>query len=193
MKKIEKNQKIENQDDDRIEILEKLKKVDIEQKKLYCLYIIIILLIIQIALPYMVDNKKIESNQQIEVENEDYDISDFDEISISKLDEVAKNKTPQIVFIGRSNCSYCVKFLPILKKAQQEYKYKTYYINLNNITDDDKKILFKYDNNNKFIETNFGSTPMVLSFENGKMKEGWVGYAPYNQFQEFLTRSGLSK
>lgn len=187
MKKIEKNQ-----DDDKIEIFEKLFNTNIEQKKLICLYLIIIILLVQTILPYILTNKIPNNNEQI-TENDEYDVSSFEEISLSEIDNIASSSKTEIVFIGRGSCGYCVKFIPILKQAQEEYNYKTYYVNLEKVKEEEKKLLFKYDNENKFIETNFGATPMVLSFKDNKMKEGWVGNDSYKKFEDFLIRSGLSK
>lgn len=123
----------------------------------------------------------------------EYDVSMFDTLTTSEALEQIKDGKKHIVYIGRSTCGYCVQFLPNLQKAQEEYGYKTIYINLEEMTSDDQEKILTVDNDEKYIEENLGYTPMVLIFEDGKLKEGWVGYSEYDQFASFLEENGYSK
>ena len=98
-----------------------------------------------------------------------------------------------VLNIGRSTCGYCVKFLPNLQQAQKDYGYKTIYIDLEQMTAEDQESIKSVDNEENYIAENFGYTPMVLVFENGKLKQGWVGYAEYDKFASFLEDNGFSK
>lgn len=133
------------------------------------------------------------NNQTEETENMDYDVSSFDSMSTTDaMKRIAKGKT-EIVYIGRATCGYCVKFLPTLKKAQKEFDYKTIYIDLEKMTSEDQQKLLTLDNEEKYITENFGYTPMVLIFKDGKLVQGWVGYAEYSSFAAFLEDNGIKK
>lgn len=186
MKKIKDN-------DDEIKIFEKYKKMDVQNKILVCLYIIIVLMVINIVKPYI---EKLFENNNSSVTNQDileYDVSDFNLISIDELDSIAKNSKTQVVFIGDSSNQNCINFLPILKQAQNDYGYKTNYLDISELDSEDaKNILMKYEKED-FLEKTYGTTPMVLTLKSGKLVQGWVGFASYNEFQEFLNNSGLKK
>lgn len=133
------------------------------------------------------------NNQTEETENMDYDVSSFDSMSTTDaMAKIAEGGT-EIIYIGRATCGYCVKFLPTLKQAQEEYDYKTTYIDLEQMTSDDQQKLLTLDNEEKYIEENFGYTPMVLIFKDGKLVQGWVGYAEYSTFAAFLEDNGIKK
>ena len=162
---------------------------------LVCLNVILALLLITVLVKNngnTVSGDSQGGSQTVE-ESGEYDVSMFDTLSttdaISKINE--GNRT--VVYIGRSTCGYCVKFLPTLQQAQKEYGYKTIYIDLEKMTSEDQSALVALDDSEGYINENFGYTPMVLIFEEGKLKKGWVGYSEYNEFASFLEENGLKK
>ena len=123
----------------------------------------------------------------------EYDVSMFTEKTTTEAVESIKKGDTEVVYIGRSTCGYCVKFLPILQQAQKEYGYTTTYIDLTKMTSDDQTTLLTLDNDEKYISENFGYTPMILIFRDGKLVKGWVGYAEYSSFASFLEENGITK
>lgn len=170
---------------------------DNSSKILVCLYIIIALLTLNtivLVVSNMSSNESGNSTEPMTDENTEYDVSMFNEITASDLESVAASSDPQVVFIGRSTCGYCVAFLPTVQKAQEEYGYKTNYLDITKITsEDDQQKLLAFDDDNKLITDNFGSTPMVLILKNGKLVNGTVGYEEYDSFASFLEENGITK
>lgn len=191
MKKVDKEkvvkEKIVKNEDDEIKIFEKIKNLDVEHKKLICLYVIIIILLFQAIQPYLPNIKFTKEKEEQLV----YDVSSFKEISVSSLEEIANSEKVEIVYIGRRDCGFCLQMLPVLKQAQNDYGYITNYIDITKVTEEEKAKILSYDNDTGFINQHFGSTPMILSFKDGKLVQGWVGVADYSEFKEFLLRSGL--
>lgn len=183
------NQK--NDEDDKIEVFEKYKNLSVDKKKLYCLYLIIIILIIQTALPYIFKTSNTIYISNGSGEYIEYDISKFKKINYTDIPYIANSSETQLVFIGACNDINCASFIPVLKQAQDDYGYKTNYIDIKNITEEGKNIILQFDTEDKFIEKAFGQVPMILTFKNGKMIQGWVGYSDYNTFKEFLEKSGF--
>ncbi len=166
-------------------------------KVLTCLYIIIALLAINtlVLIIANVDSGSDSDNAETSAEESgEYDVSMFDEVTVDDIDEMKETEGLQVVYIGRATCGYCVAFLPSLQQAQSEYGYETKYLDISKITDEDgqNKVL-ELDNDEKFISENFGSTPMVLILEDGKLKDGWIGYDEYDAFTEFLEENGITK
>ena len=129
-----------------------------------------------------------ETNNNGETNLEEYDVSDFETLTTSELDSKLKDGGTQVVYIGRSTCGYCVKFLPILKEAQKDLDYKTIYVNLEEVSESDAKTLTGYDS---YVEENLGYTPMVLVFRDGEFVKGTVGYTDLDTFKSFLKEAGI--
>ena len=133
--------------------------------------------------------------------NTDYDVSMFEEIKASDIKSKTK-KDIQVVYIGRSTCSWCAAFLPTLWEAQEEYKYTTLYIDIakiidfssGNVSDQDSfDILNKLtgEGYESYMEENFGATPMVLIIKNNKIIGASTGYAEYESFVSVLNDAGI--
>ncbi len=170
-------------------------------KILVCLYIIIAILLVN-TIVLIVSNGSVDTksladstsdNSSDSSENTEYDVSMFDEITTDDLDDVADSDTPQVVYIGRSTCSYCVQFLPALQKAQSEYGYTTKYLDLTKITSEGQEKLLSYDNDDKVLEDNYGATPQVLIFKDGELVNANIGYLEYDALASFLEENGISK
>ena len=176
---------------------------------LYCCIAILALVIILLGVVIANNTKNTSKTSDESSESStEYDVSMFD--TLTTTDAIAKiSKGDKVlVYIGRSNCGYCVKFLPSLQKAQKEFGYKTVYVDLNQVSTSDQEAWAKFggvaklydetctDPENATVENKcgkFGLTPMVLVFENGKLKDDWVGYSEYEQFASFLTENGFKK
>ena len=137
--------------------------------------------------------------------NENYDMSQFEEIEASDIASFPKNET-NVVYIGRETCSYCVYMIPNLKEAQKDYNYTTKYIDIAKIIDYTTNPVTIIDNNAytilKNLETveseegimdKFGSTPMMLVIKNNKIIASQVGYSEYDKFAKVLEKGGLKK
>lgn len=173
-----------------------------ENKLLKCLYVIIVLLLIDTIILFA-SNVKIttkssnNTSYNNEQKNDDYDVSMFDSINFNQMVETIGSKDIQVIYIGRSTCGYCVQFLPSLQKAQEEFGYKTKYYNIGDLSNEELQSnaekLSEFDNEDGFIKTNFGATPMVMLVKDGKLIDGWVGYAEYESYAEFLIKNGFEK
>lgn len=167
--------------------------------KLYvCLIILIVLVSINTValLLSLKDNESKSSsgnNNTNTNENVEYDVSMFEEVDenelISKVTDVNNNDI-QVVYVGRATCGYCVKFLPSLQKAQEEFGYKTIYLDITDVTQNGYDKITALDP--EFFEE-FGATPMIALFQNGKFIGGHVGYMEYSDLEQFLTAHGITK
>src|SRR5574344_93988 len=59
----------------------------------------------------------------------DYDVSMMNSLTIDQTVGLFSNtKNTYVVYLGRSTCSACVSFLPILQAMQIKYNYTTQYL-----------------------------------------------------------------
>lgn len=185
-----KNTKLETKEirKDEVTIINQIDYKPVLNRIFYCLLVIAIILGTNLILNIVNNNNKNNSVETIETENEEYDVGAFE--TLNTTDAIAKIKKggTQVVYIGRSTCGYCTKFLPVMKQAQKDLKFKTIYINLEEINSSDAEKLTAYD---KYVEEKFGYTPMVLVFRDGKYVDGWVGYAELDSYKAFLNDAGI--
>jgi len=166
-------------------------------KLLICAYVIIALLTINtfVLIISNVDTSKSNTadTQKTAETSEDYDVSMMNTVNVDKVLKLYDSKSAQVIYLGRSTCGYCVKFLPVLQQAQKDYGYKTNYLDITTVSEDDQAKLLKKDNDENFLAQNYGSTPMVLIVKGGKLVDTWVGYAEYESFASFLEQNGFKK
>ncbi len=148
------------------------------------------------------DNSTSTDNGESE-EPADYDVSMFEEITASDI-KSKTNKSKQVIYVGRSTCSWCIKFLPNLQKAQEEYGYKTLYIDIAKIIDFSSSAIIDQsayntmtaltgDDYEDYMDEEFGATPMVLIVEKGKIIGAQTGYSEYDDFVKVLEDAGFKK
>lgn len=163
-------------------------------KLLVCAYIIIALLTVNTIILLATNIHVSSDKKDTTVESSgEYDVSMMNNVDMDKLLDLFDSKENQVVYLGRETCGFCVQFLPVLQQAQEEYGYTTNYLDITTVTTDDVNKLLKKDNDEKFLEENYGSTPMVLIVKNGKLVDTWVGYSEYDEFAQFLEKNGFKK
>jgi len=123
----------------------------------------------------------------------EYDVSRFTEITAAQLIELWNGEEKSFIYIGRSTCGYCVKFLPYLNQAIDEFGIKAYYYNTDTL---DEESYYAIAGLNEWMGNNFGATPMVIVVQGGDIvsaennSQGWVGYADYDTFKAYLQGLG---
>ena len=68
----------------------------------------------------IVTNADTVSNEVVEEENVNYDVSEFEVLSTTDAAKKIEEGGTHVVYIGRENCGYCVQFIPVLQQAQKE-------------------------------------------------------------------------
>ena len=128
-------------------------------KLLKCAYIIIALLAIN-TLILLVDSFNNNGNSSSkttttentgsgEEESGEYDVSMMESVDMNGVLEAFNSSDTQVIYMGRSTCGYCVKFLPALQQAQSDYGYTTKYLDITTVTEDDVNKLMEKDNDEK--------------------------------------------
>ena len=132
------------------------------------------------------------NNKKENSTNTEYDVSSFTEISYDDFLDKYKDSEQSLIYIGRSTCIHCINFVPVLKETQNKYGYKTYYLDISKIKEDEYKEIMKL---NSFFDENFGMTPMVVIVKDGNIIDNgsFLGEADINTFSKFLEKVGYSK
>lgn len=167
------------------------------------LALILVTLILGVSKIYSSGVTSNSNNSEESDYNTEYDVSMFKEITASDIENKTKDKL-SVVYIGRSTCSWCAAFLPNLWKAQDEYGYTTLYVDIAKIIDfenggvkdqDSYDLMMSItgDGYEKYMEENFGSTPMILIMKDNKIINAQTGYSEYDAFEKVLNDAGITK
>ncbi len=79
-----------------------------------------------------------------------------------KYDEVIEkfdNKESFVLVISQTQCNHCISYKPVLRSVSKEYKIKTYYIDVDLLSDKETEELKKY--------VSYSDTPSTLFIKNG--------------------------
>ena len=135
-----------------------------------------------------------------------YDISSFEKIVGTDIEQLSKGKKI-VIWLGRQGCSYCSLYAPTIKAVGKENNIKIYYIDIAAMYDINEYEweLVDKENYNAIIElptagveaenvmNDFGSTPMTIIVENGKVLGGVTGAIDKSTLETTLRTYGLKK
>ncbi len=133
----------------------------------------------------------------------DYDVSAMNEVDVDEALALFDEKGTHVLYIGRSTCSVCVQFVPVLNEVQKELNFTTNYLPVetsatktwSDFQDElkpltDKLTIEATANGNKgtlgelFI-TN-GYTPALVVIKDGEVVEGFFGYRDADTLTDIL-------
>lgn len=169
---------------------------EILNKILKCLYVLIIIMIVNTILLIAGisgnGSSNNDSNEKTsEEENIEYDVSMFKAIDADGLVSAFNSSDMQVIYFGRATCGYCVQFLPALQQAQSDFGYTTLYLDITTVSEDDLTKIVALDES--FFNEYYGSTPLTLLVKDGKIVDSQVGYSDYDTFANLLTKNGFTK
>lgn len=134
----------------------------------------------------------------------DYDVSDFDTLTLAQVLKLFDSKDTSVLYLGRSSCSACVSFLPTLKSVQKNLGFKTKYLDITTVDTSSSDYSTFISKLTKEIEVNangtkstgkisefYGYTPMVIIIKDGKAANASVGALSESNFKKFLSSNGI--
>ena len=130
--------------------------------------------------------------------NSNYDVSNMEEVDVDEALALFEEEGTHVLYMGRSTCSVCVQFVPVLNEVQQNLGFKSYYFNVETsnwsdfqdeikpLTDkltvettvrttmDGESVTLEDTVGNLFYE--YGFTPVTIIIKDGEMVDGFIGY-----------------
>ncbi|MCI8575298.1 MAG: thioredoxin family protein [Bacilli bacterium] len=182
-------------------------KKEHENKLFICLYLMIILLVINSITLFIIASRlnpqeESASNSQTSQDSSTtYDVSMFTSLTAKQVTQKIKSGDQFLLFIGYEGCTFCKKMLPNLQKAQESYKYTTVYLDIDkaDTSSTDYKEMASLLNIKKTVNNEtkefgqFQYTPMIAVINDGKMVDGMIGYNTYENLVSFLEKAGIQK
>lgn len=90
-----------------------------------------------------------------------------------------------VTVLSQTTCPNCTNFEPIMEKVQEEYGFKLYWFEVNEMTSKDRTTV------TKTYDIDFQGTPHTFVTKNGELIDENVGYTPEKDLIDFLVESGV--
>lgn len=88
-----------------------------------------------------------------------------------------------IVVIERSGCSYCIRYMPIVREVADEKQIPIYYIDTDTLTEDEFNEL---DSTNNYLKKNNWGTPTTLFMLGSRVLDSIPGYVEKDTILSFI-------
>lgn len=117
-------------------------------------------------------------------------------IDYGKYQELTKSSDKSIIVIGQTGCSHCIATKPVLNKIAKKYDIKVNYINLTELSDEEKNNLIsglkdlKYSDS-EYLESGSIGTPLTFVVENGKILDYISGETTNSKFVRLFENTGV--
>lgn len=122
-------------------------------------------------------------------------VSKDSKLSLNYIDyngfkSVAKSNENKILVLGQTTCGYCIKAKPILSKISDEYGITINYLNITNLSTEEKGKLSKYVS---YLDENEWGTPLTLIVKNGEVIDSANGLLDEEGYVKLFKDSGFIK
>ncbi|MDO4369611.1 MAG: hypothetical protein Q4C29_03650 [bacterium] len=110
-------------------------------------------------------------------------IRTYENISLDKYLKIIKSNGDHFMFIGSDSCGYCDKFKVSIIEALKDYDFNVYYLNIQNLSEDELSTLYATD---KYFEENEWGTPLNFLYKDGKRVGELNGYVETDALVSYL-------
>ena len=111
-------------------------------------------------------------------------------IDYSGYKKVLKAKENTILVIGQTSCSYCMKAKPILNQVADDNNITVNYLNITNLSDEEKT---KFNDSLDYLKDNEWGTPLTLIINDGKVIDSANGLLDYDGYTELFKKNKIIK
>ncbi len=171
---------------DKVDYSEWLKKIT------YCLYIVIVFLVINSILLIVTIGNSEPKTTASDTDTEDlpYDVSEFTEMTSDEALVAMQSSELQVIYFGASTCHFCRQYVPVLTKVQAEYGIHAIYVDMAKVTTEESETWMALD---EYVQTNFGYTPLTIIVKDGAYVAGQLGAMSEENLTSFLETNGFQK
>lgn len=125
----------------------------------------------------------------------EYDfVDDSEQLLINYIDyddykKMLKSKDTEILVIGQSSCSYCIKAKPIYNQIIADENININYLNITELSEEDKD---GFVSSLDYFEGEWG-TPLTLIIEDGDVIDSANGLLDYDGYVKLFEKTGILK
>lgn len=110
-----------------------------------------------------------------------------EEISLQTYMELYDKEEESLILISRPTCQYCKIATPIIENIIYEKNVKIYYLNSDNLTEEENSTLISSDD---YFSSGYG-TPLLLVVGNHKIKDQVEGLVTKESYEAFFKEYGF--
>ncbi|MBP3920033.1 MAG: hypothetical protein J6D28_00540 [Bacilli bacterium] len=111
-------------------------------------------------------------------------------IDYGEYKKIIKSKSAQILVIGQTTCSYCIKAKPVLSKVASDYDIDINFFNINELSEDDRK---SFEDSLSYYGDNDWGTPLTLIVKNGEVIDDSNGMLDYDGYVSLFKKNNFIK
>lgn len=140
----------------------------------------------------------------------EYDVSNMTAVDVDGAVDLFDEEGTHVLYIGRSNCSVCIQFVPVLNQVQEDLGFTTYYLDVYDYINDWKNtrdelkpltellttettVRTTINSENVTLEDtvgnlfyDYGFTPITIIIKDGEMVDGFIGYRDKDSLTELI-------
>jgi predicted bacteriocin transport accessory protein len=107
----------------------------------------------------------------------------LNEVTYSEYAKMVDAGDPFVVVIERAGCYYCQMYMPILKEYVEKHKIAVTYIDTDNLTEEEARLL---STKNKYLRNNEWGTPTTLFMVGKEVVDTIGGYVEESSIDAFF-------
>ena len=112
-------------------------------------------------------------------------------ISFNDYKNLVVQDIKNIIVIGQTTCSHCIAVKPVLNRVAANYNITINYLNLTEMTEDEKKELIENLKNIGYENADNLGTPLTLIIQNNKVEGTIEGENPPSYFTRQFKKYGI--
>lgn len=140
----------------------------------------------------------------------EYDVSNMTAVDVDGAVDLFDEEGTHVLYIGRSNCSVCIQFVPVLNEVQEDLGFTTYYLDVYDYINDWKNTKDELEPLTELLTTettvrttinsenvtledtvgnlfyDYGFTPITIIIKDGEMVDGFIGYRDKDSLTELI-------
>lgn len=111
-------------------------------------------------------------------------------VDYSGYKKLLKSESSSIIVIGQTSCQYCIKAKPILNQVSKDKNVKINYLNITELSDEDRE---KFNDSLDYLKDNEWGTPLTLIVKGGKVIDSANGLLDYDGYVELFEKNEFIK
>lgn len=114
-------------------------------------------------------------------------------LTFDSYKEIIKSNTPQVIVVGQTSCSYCMKAKPALLSIADKYNVKINYLNMTDLSDleNSETILEEFNTSLTYLSEEEWGTPLMLVVQDGEVIGHSNGFVSEETYVNFLKEQGI--
>lgn len=109
-------------------------------------------------------------------------------ISYDEYEELLESEDAEVLVIGQTTCSYCIKAKPILNQIVVDEDVEINYLNITDLSEED---INEFSTSLEYLETNDWGTPLTLIVSEGEIIDAANGLLDYEGYVKLFKENGI--